>query len=135
VPSTSPTNSPRGWPAARPRTAAWAELALGDAVLGFLTATRNNRRGRGSVDAAGLWRAVAEYADSVPETERRRRMIVDRLHNTRTDRSHPANHLRLALLAARPQLPAALTVTDAQWAAIDAELEPGYQAVARAYLG
>jgi len=87
------------------------------------------------VDAAGLWRAVAEYADSVPETERRRRMIVDRLHNTRTDRSHPANHLRLALLAARPQLPAALTVTDAQWAAIDAELEPGYQAVARAYLG
>jgi Zn-dependent protease with chaperone function len=112
-----------------------AELALGDAVRGFLTATRNRHHGRGSVDPAGLWRSVAEYVDSVPETERQRRMIVDRLHNTRTDRSHPANHLRLALLAARPQLPSAVTVTAEQWAEIDAELAPGYVAVARAYLG
>jgi Zn-dependent protease with chaperone function len=116
-----------------------AALALGDAVLGFLTATRNqgSTRNQGrdrSVDAA-LWASAAEYVDSVPETERQRRLIVDRLHNTRTDRSHPANHSRLALVAERPQLPAALTVGDAEWAAVDAELAPGYLAAARAFLG
>ncbi|HEX4790317.1 MAG TPA: M48 family metallopeptidase [Actinospica sp.] len=112
-----------------------AALALGDAVLGFLTAARNRQRGRRAADAAGLWASVAQYVDSVPETERQRRLIVDRLHNTRTDRSHPANHLRLALLAERPQVPAALTVTDAEWAAVDAELAPGHLAAARAFLG
>jgi hypothetical protein len=112
-----------------------AALALSEPVLGFLTATRNRLRGQRSADfSAELWPSVAQYIASVPETERQRRLIVDRLHNTRADRSHPANHLRLALLAERPQLTAVVTLGEDEWAAVDAELAPGYRAVARAFL-
>lgn len=51
--------------------------------------------------------------------------------NTRTDRSHPANHLRIALIEARPQLPGVLELSEDEWAAIDAELAPGYAGAAR----
>jgi Zn-dependent protease with chaperone function len=112
-----------------------AALALSEPVLGYLTATRNRQRGQRSAElAADLWPSVALYVASIPETERQRRQIVDRLHNTRADRSHPANHLRLALLAERPQLPAVVTVGEIDWVVIDAELAPGYQAEARAFL-
>ena len=72
--------------------------------------------------------------DSIPESEFQRRMVMDRLRNTRTDRSHPADHLRLALLHERAAQPGVLTVSDEEWAAIDAELAPRMLAAARAAL-
>jgi Zn-dependent protease with chaperone function len=116
-----------------------AELALGEPITADLLATRNRHRNlartRTAYDASGLWASAAGYAQSIPETERQRRRTVDRMHNLRADRSHPATHLRLALIAERPQLPGALGVTDEEWAAVDAELAPAYLAAARAFLG
>ena len=100
------------------------KVALADPVLSFLTAARNRRATANPVAADRLWASVTEYVDSVPETERQRRKVVDRLRNTRTDRSHPANHLRIALVEARPQLPGVLKVSEDEWAEIDAELAP-----------
>lgn len=67
----------------------------------------------------------------MPENEFQRRLIVDRLRYTRTDRSHPADHLRIALLHERPALAAAVDVSDEEWAAIDAELAPRLLGAAR----
>lgn len=111
------------------------QLALSESVSGFLTAAKNrhrtNKRGDGAVT---LWADLAQYLDSVPETERQRRRIVDRLRNTRTDRSHPANHLRSALIEVRPQLPGVLKLSEDEWAEIDTELAPGYREAARRLL-
>lgn len=116
-----------------------AEHTLGEPIMANLLATRNRHRSlartRSSFDASALWPSVAGYARSVPETERQRRRIVDRIHNVRADRSHPATHLRLALIAERPQLPGTLRLTDEEWAAVDAELAQAYLAAARAFLG
>jgi len=111
-----------------------AKLALAEPVTNFLTAAKNRRATGKPAAADSLWASVAEYVDSVPETERQRRKIVDRLRNTRTDRSHPANHLRIALVEARPQLTGALKVSEDEWAEIDAELAPGSLDAARGLL-
>lgn len=89
------------------------------------------RAGRAKKDPSTLWSDFRDYLESIPETEFQRRLLVDRLHNTRTDRSHPAGHLRIALLRERPAQPAAITVTEQEWAAIDAELAPQMLAAAR----
>jgi Zn-dependent protease with chaperone function len=111
-----------------------AKLALAEPVSSFLTAAKNRRATGKPAAAEELWASVAEYVDSVPETERQRRKIVDRLRNTRTDRSHPANHVRIALVEARPQLAGALKVSEGEWAEIDAELAPGRLGAARRLL-
>jgi Zn-dependent protease with chaperone function len=110
------------------------KLALAESIQGFLTAAKNRRGTANAVDQRRLWASVAQYVDSVPETERQRRKVVDRLRNTRTDRSHPANHLRSALIEARPQHPGVLKLSEEEWAEIDAELTPGYLAAARRML-
>jgi hypothetical protein len=112
-----------------------AKLALADPVLSFLTAAKNRGMRANKVAPDRLWPTVAEYVDSIPEAERQRRKIVDGLRNTRTDRSHPASHLRIALIEARPQWPGALKVSEDEWAEIDAELAPGYLGGARGLLG
>jgi Zn-dependent protease with chaperone function len=113
-----------------------SKTALAESASHFLTAARNRHRQKASCedDAAVLWSGLAEYVDSIPETEQQRRKIVDRARNTRTDRSHPANHLRIALIEARPQLPGVLKLSEDEWAAIDAELAPGYAGAARGLL-
>ena len=113
-----------------------SKTALAESVTHFLTAARNRHRQKASRkdEAAALWADLAEYVDSIPETEQQRRKIVDRAHNTRTDRSHPASHLRIALIEARPQLPGVLKLSEDEWAAIDAELAPGYAGAARRLL-
>ena len=110
-----------------------AKLGLAEPVQGFLSASKNRLKTRRE-NADGLWTSVTGYVDSIPETEQQRRKIVDRARNTRTDRSHPANHLRIALIEARPQLPGVLKLSEDEWAAIDAELAPGYAGAARALL-
>jgi hypothetical protein len=110
------------------------KLALSESVSSFLTAARSRSRAQRENDADGLWARMKEYVDSVPETEKQRRKIVDRLRNTRTDRSHPANHLRTSLIEERPQLAGTLKLSEDEWAAIDAELAPGYLGAARRLL-
>ena len=107
------------------------KVALSEPVMVYLNTARNRRRTADAVPPDALWASVAEYVDSVPEAERQRRRVVDRLRNTRTDRSHPANHLRAALIQARPQLAGVLKVSEDEWAEIDAELAPGYLGAAR----
>jgi hypothetical protein len=109
-------------------------------------ATRNSTRsGRKSAAAAAvgtdrdaqpdLWERLREFLDSIPETERERRRIVDKAHNTRTDSSHPANHLRAALMHERPQLSGTIKLSEDEWTAIDAELAPAARAVAGMLVG
>ncbi|HTJ72820.1 MAG TPA: M48 family metalloprotease [Actinospica sp.] len=112
-------------------TGLMATLALSEPAGNFVVASKNKPRAQRAAAADGLWGRMVEYMDSIPETERQRRAVVDRLRNTRTDRSHPANHLRGSLIAARPQLPGVLKVSEGEWAAIDAELAAAYDAAAR----
>jgi Zn-dependent protease with chaperone function len=73
--------------------------------------------------AAGLWDGVAAHALGVPESERERLRRVGALRGHSTDDTHPPTHLRRALIAQRPQLPAAVVLTDAGAAAVSAELD------------
>ncbi|MBR7834477.1 M48 family metalloprotease [Actinospica durhamensis] len=106
------------------------KLTLGPSCTAFLGA-RRLAKSKAKPDPSTLWADFRGYVESMPDTEIQRRLIVDRVHNTRTDRTHPAGHLRLALLRERPQLPGTLRVTDAEWAAIDAELASRMTAAAR----
>lgn len=92
---------------------------------------RGRRSGAVKGEASTLWADFRTYVESMPETEFQRRLIVDRLRSTRTDRSHPSDHLRIALLRERPALAGTITVSDEEWAAIDAELEPRLLGAAR----
>jgi Zn-dependent protease with chaperone function len=111
------------------------KLALAESAKSFLDKAKSRRKTAEAVPPDALWASLARYVDSIPETERQRRRIVDRLRNTRTDRSHPANHLRAALIETRPQSPGVLKVSEDEWAEIDAELAPGRLGVARWLLG
>ena len=110
------------------------KLLLREPVVGFITAARNVSRSaelrREAQDT--LWARVKEFADSIPETELLRRRMVDEARNTRTDRTHPATHLRAALMRERPPLAGTLKLSADEWARIDAELAPGARACARA---
>ncbi len=106
------------------------KLTFGPSLTAFLGARRAGKS-TAKPDPGTLWADFRAYVESMPGTEVQRRLIVDRLHNTRTDRSHPAGHLRLALLRERAQLPGTLKVSDEEWAAIDAELAGRLTAAAR----
>jgi len=92
---------------------------------------RSRRSGPAKKDPSTLWADFRAYVESIPQTELQRRLVVDRLRGTRTDRSHPSDHLRMALLRERPALPGTLSVSAEEWAAIDAELAPRLLAAAR----
>ncbi|HET9168755.1 MAG TPA: M48 family metalloprotease [Actinospica sp.] len=109
-----------------------AELALAETARHYVNAARNKPKAQREAAVRGFWTRFAEYMESIPETERQRRTAVDRLRNTRTDRSHPANHLRSALIMTRPQLPGVFKLSEDEWAAIDAELAAAHDAAARA---
>lgn len=111
-----------------------AKLALHESVVSNLTAARSRYAMRRQEEEGVLWSNLATYIASIPETELQRRQIVDRLRNARTDRSHPANHLRSALIRDRAQLPGVLELSAEDWAAVDAELAPVYVAAARGFL-
>jgi Zn-dependent protease with chaperone function len=104
-------------------------LALAESVGYFL---RLQRSARSTEDP---WPALRAYLDSIPDHEKRRRILLDQRRGTRIDATHPANHLRRELLMSRPQLPGTVTVDEAQWAAIDGELSKHYAAVAHSLRG
>lgn len=111
-----------------------AKLALHESVESNLNAARTRDPKLRQEAAAVLWGGLATYIASIPETELQRRQTVDRLRNARTDRSHPANHLRSALIRERAQLPGVLELSSQDWAAIDTELAPVYAAAAHRHL-
>jgi Zn-dependent protease with chaperone function len=104
-------------------------FSLGDSVRYFIGKQRAARFD------GDLWAALREYLDSVPEHEKRRRVRVDEIRGTRADSTHPANYLRRRLVTGRPLLSGTVRVDEAEWAAIDAELRPRFDAVARELLG
>lgn len=104
-------------------------LALDESVRYFLRLQRSAR------SAGDPWPTLRAYLDSIPDHEKRRRVLLDERRGTRVDATHPANYLRRRLLTNRPQLPGAVSLDEAQWAAIDLELGKHYAAVARNLIG
>jgi Zn-dependent protease with chaperone function len=100
-------------------------LALGESVIHFL------RQAKAVPPQDDLWHALRAYLDSVPDHEKSRRILLEELHNTRVDRTHPASYLRRRLLAARPAVTGSIKVEDAEWAAIEAELTPHCRRIAQ----
>ncbi|HZP49741.1 MAG TPA: M48 family metalloprotease [Actinocrinis sp.] len=104
-------------------------LALAESVDYFLRRLKSERF------KEDPWPRLRDYIDSIPDHELRRRLLLDEQRGTRIDATHPANYLRRRLLAARPQLPAAVEVDDAEWTAIDAELRQYYAMAAHSLIG
>lgn len=104
-------------------------LALSESVEYFL------RRLKAERFKDDPWPRLRAYVDSIPEHEKRRRIVLDERRGTRIDATHPANYLRRKMLASRPQLPGAVKVDDAEWTAIDAELRQYYAMAAHSLIG
>ncbi|HEU5428542.1 MAG TPA: M48 family metalloprotease [Actinocrinis sp.] len=104
-------------------------LALAESVAYFV---RRLKAERAKEDP---WARLRAYIDSIPEHEKRRRVLLDERRGTRIDATHPANYLRRKMLARRPQFPGTIQVEDAEWAAIDAELRKYYAMAAHSLIG
>ncbi|HEV2637021.1 MAG TPA: M48 family metallopeptidase [Actinocrinis sp.] len=104
------------------------KLALRASVTHYLTLKANQR------STEDPWPGLREYVETIPGHEKRRRVFVEVAQHTRIDSSHPANYLRRDLVRARPQQPAAVVLGQAEWAAIDAELQPSLDRIARKVL-
>ncbi len=83
---------------------------------------------------AGLWDLLAEHARSVPEVERERLRRAGALRDHSIDSTHPPTHLRRSLIAGQPPVAAAVALDAAASDAIDAELAPTAQGLARTTL-
>ncbi|MDI2131464.1 M48 family metalloprotease [Yinghuangia seranimata] len=83
---------------------------------------------RGKVD---LWDELRAYADAVPDHERERLRLLDERSGASVDSSHPPTYLRRRLLLETPAEPGSLRISDAEWAAVDAELAPLLKAMER----
>ncbi|MFG3228726.1 M48 family metalloprotease [Kitasatospora sp. NPDC048194] len=71
-----------------------------------------------------LWERLREHLASVPASERERLLRLSALQRTAVDASHPPTHLRIALVDRAGDQPAAVTSTEAEAAAVAAELAP-----------
>ncbi|MFB7617630.1 M48 family metalloprotease [Kitasatospora sp. NPDC056181] len=81
-----------------------------------------------------LWEKLRDHLAAVPPLEHERLLRRSALDRGAVDSTHPPTHLRLALLDRRPDLPAAVTTTPAEAAAINAELAPHRTRIARTLL-
>ncbi|HXR74284.1 M48 family metallopeptidase [Actinocrinis sp.] len=104
-------------------------LALAESVAYFVRRLKSERA------KEDPWARLRAYIDSIPEHERRRRMLLDERRGTRIDATHPANYLRRKMLERRPQFPGTIEVDDAEWAAIDAELRKYFAMAAHSLIG
>ncbi|WP_146259116.1 M48 family metalloprotease [Streptomyces tateyamensis] len=99
-------------------------------------AQRGGRTGRsGTAPVEEFWTGLREYLDSVPASERERRIRLSALEMTAVDTTHPPTHLRMRMRATRPDRAATVTVDPAEWAAIEAELAPARSRIGRQLLG
>lgn len=120
-------------------------LALGRSVTAYerraknqhADAARAEHRKTRDVDAetaTALWSGLREHLDSIPDHEFQRQIRISGIKGTAVDVVHPANHLRVRLLAERPRRAAALEVTEQEWQAVNAELAPCLQQAAQRLL-
>jgi Zn-dependent protease with chaperone function len=129
--------------AARAGSSAETAAMLGTLLLSDTVTTRvaqqraahgNRRIAKGSDPIEEFWTGLTDYVHSVPQSERDRRARLSERAMTAVDASHPPTHLRVRMMAERPERDAAVIADAAEWAAIDAELAAPRQGVARALL-
>ena len=82
-------------------------------------------------DPSGLIDTLADDVRAVPERERLRRRRVAQLERSSLDAFHPPVAKRMAVLETRAELPAAVTLSAEDAAAIDRELAPLHAGVER----
>ncbi|MER5350545.1 M48 family metalloprotease [Kitasatospora sp. NPDC002551] len=85
-------------------------------------------------DADALWPQLREHLAAIPPLERERLLRRSRQDGHAVDASHPPTHLRLALIAQRPPLPATVTCPRSEATTIAAELAPHRTRIARTLL-
>ncbi|MGI5457291.1 M48 family metallopeptidase [Streptomyces sp. CA-249302] len=109
-------------------------------VTGSITTTlyrevngrRMRRSGRVTAeDAQGVWEALADHMDSIPESEYERRRRVGERHGHSVDGTHPPTHLRRGLLLGATPVPALVTADAERVGRIGAELGDTREALAR----
>lgn len=98
--------------------------------------SRTDRRDQAPAtpDTDAFWEQLREHLAATPPLERERLLRRSRAEGRAADATHPPTHLRLALLDRRPSVPAAVTMTPAESAAIAAELAGRRTRLARAVL-
>ena len=79
-----------------------------------------------------FWVELRDYVDSIPASERQRRLRVSELDDSATDTTHPPTHLRIAFARQQPQPDPLIVPTAEELAAVEAELAPVRRAVAAA---
>lgn len=132
----------RIWTASRPSAEYLADtiaarVASTDAAVGLLDqavvadTAANFLTRQGSKAGVDLWGDLHAYVDGLPEHERERLRFNDEAVGAAVDSTHPPTHLRRKLLASRASMPGELVLTDAEWAAVDRELAPVGDALAR----
>ena len=100
-------------------------------TLGGIVARFSERRRLRGASAGGYWSELHAYLVSVPESERARLLLLSRLDDSAVDTTHPPTHLRLAFVEQLPRTAPAVLLTAGESAAIDAELAPARDAIAR----
>lgn len=89
------------------------------------------RRSTGGQDGADFWADLRAYTESIPDSERARRLLVSQLDDSAVDSAHPPTHLRLDFVRQLPPAAPAIVLDSAEAAAVDEELAPLRTAVAR----
>ncbi len=109
------------------------QLTLGNAVVQVRQQRRLHgagiprRRGQAAPvlpPRADFWTELRTYTDSIPESERARRLVVSELDDSATDSTHPPTHLRLSFVRLQSHPEPLVVPSAAELAAIDAELAP-----------
>ncbi|MFJ3791261.1 M48 family metallopeptidase [Kitasatospora sp. NPDC090091] len=120
-------------------TALLLDEAVGTAVLRVRarihSRPRTTRREPAATpDTDLLWQELRDHLAGLPPLERDRLVRRSRAEGHCVNATHPPTHLRIALLSQRPPVPAAVTATPAESAAIDAELAPHRARMAHTFL-
>ncbi|OIK23124.1 M48 family metalloprotease [Streptomyces malaysiense] len=110
---------------------ATADLLRALTVANAVSLVRQKRRlatgtGRGAAvgqaSSADLWTDLRAYVDSIPDSERTRRLLVSELDDSAVDTTHPPTHLRLAFVRQLPPTEPAIVLAATEMAAVDEEL-------------
>ncbi|MEV6103935.1 M48 family metalloprotease [Streptomyces sp. NPDC051940] len=110
-----------------------AQHGTAESVLRRQSALAGTRRA--GVDARaiedGLWEQVTEAVRTVPPRELERLRRVDEARGHAVDTTHPPTHLRARRIREGEQVPARITLDEAQAKAVDEELRPAARRLAR----
>ncbi|MER5504596.1 M48 family metalloprotease [Streptomyces sp. NPDC002766] len=97
--------------------------SIGTTLSREVNGRRMRRPGRITAeDAQGLWEALADHMDSIPESEYERLRRVGERHGHCVDAEHPPTHLRRGLLLRVTPVPPLVTTDAARSERITAEL-------------